>query len=150
MITKAHKCIISIILSIAALCISVAALVMCFSLRTHDGKGSSEEHVQYTLFLGTNDKDTNEPVYTQGESKRILREILDGRMADYTIQEAEGGWIGEDGTVYQEYTLVIYVADTTEDEVHALCDELIDRFDQETVLIRMNKASTEYYYGPGN
>lgn len=109
-----------------------------------DRKGKDES---YVLYLGTNDKDTDEPVYTPEEAKSILKDILLQNMGAYTIQEAEGGWIGDDGTVYQEYTLIIYLTDTTPEKVHALCDELIDKFDQESVLICTNSTTTEFYSG---
>ena len=146
---KDKKTTICIILASVAICISVAALVMCISLRKPDREDTFGEDVQYVLYLGTNDKDTDEPVYTPEESKRILKEILLRHMGEYTIQEAEGGWVSENGTEYQEYTLVILLSDTTLDKVHALCDELIDKFDQDAVLINMNKDSTEFYYGSG-
>ena len=34
----------------------------------------------------------------------------------------------DEGTEYQEYTLVIYLSDTTIEDVHKLCDELIDKY----------------------
>ena len=157
---KDKRFIISIVVSVAAICISVAALVVCFYLRTSygtgsslsasDSAGSSVEDAQYILYLGTNDKDTNEPVYTREKSKSILKDILLEHMGGYTIQEAEGGWTDDNGTIYQEYTIVIYLTDTTPEKVYALCDELLDKFNQSSVLIRTNSATTEFYSGPGN
>ena len=60
------------------------------------------------------------------------------------IQEAHGGWIDGD-TEYQEYTLVIYLSDTTEDAVHSAADELIEVFHQSSVLIQTNPTTTEFY-----
>ena len=79
------------------------------------------------------------------EAKDVLKGILISRMGGYTIQEANGGWIDENGTEYQEYTLVIHLSDTTIDDVHALCDELIDKYNQSSVLIQENKTKTEFY-----
>ena len=104
-----------------------------------------EGDIQYVLYLGTNDKDTNKPVFEPEEAKTKLKGILIDYMGGYTIQEANGGWIGDDGTEYQEYTLVVYLSDTTEDQVHALCDTLIDTYNQSSVLIQMNKTKTEFY-----
>lgn len=104
-----------------------------------------EGDIQYVLYLGTNDKDTNKPVFEPEEAKTKLKGILIDFMGGYTIQEANGGWIGDDGTEYQEYTLVVYLSDTTEDQVHALCDTLIDTYNQSSVLIQMNKTKTEFY-----
>ena len=102
---------------------------------------AEEGDVQYVLYLGTNDKDTNEPVYTPKEAKDLLKDILNERMGGYTIQEANGGWIGDDGTEYQEYTLVIYLSDTSIEKVHALCDELIQKYNQSSVLTQSNKTA---------
>jgi hypothetical protein len=103
--------------------------------------------IQYVLYLGTNDKDTNQPVFAPDESKRKLEEILIDHMGGYTIQEATGGWKSDDGKEYQEYTLVIYLSDTDIDTVHKLCDELISVYHQSSVLIQSNKTSTEFYAG---
>ena len=105
-----------------------------------EGDGS----VQYVIYLGTNDKDTNKPVFTQHEAMERAKEILIKHFGGYTIQEANGGWI-DDGTEYQEYTLVIYLSDTTEEQIHAAADELISVFNQSSVLIQANPTTTEFY-----
>lgn len=103
--------------------------------------------IQYVLYVGTNDKDTNQPVFSREESKEKAKEILINSLGGYTIQEAEGGWIGDDGTEYQEYTLVIYLSDTTEEKVHEVSDEFIRTFNQSSVLIQKNVTETEFYEG---
>ena len=104
--------------------------------------------VQYVLYLGTNDKDTNAPVFTQAEALERAKDILIRHFGGYTIQEAHGGWI-DDETEYQEYTLVIYLSDTTMDKVHAAADEMIEVFRQNSVLIQENPTRTEFY-SPAN
>jgi phosphoserine phosphatase len=102
------------------------------------------EDIQYVMYLGTNDKDTNKPVFTQEEAKEQARDILIRHFGGYTLQEANGGWM-DDGKVYQEYTLVIYLSDTTEEKVHAAADELLKVFNQSSVLIQQNPTKTEFY-----
>ncbi len=101
---------------------------------------------QYVLYLGTNDKDTNNPVFSPEESMEKAKEILIKNFGGYTIQEASGGWIDGD-QVYQEYTLVIYLSDTNIEQVHKACDELIKEFNQSSVLIQANETRTEFYAG---
>ena len=100
--------------------------------------------VQYVMYLGTNDKDTNAPVFTEDEAMEKAKEILIRHFGGYTIQEANGGWVNGD-TECQEYTLVIYLSDTTEEAVHAAADELIETFNQNSVLIQANPTTTEFY-----
>ena len=105
------------------------------------------EDIQYVLYLGTNDKDTNKPVFTQEEALEKARDILIEYFGGYTIQEALGGWVGDDGQLYREYTLVIYLSGTTADQVHAAADELVSVFRQSSVLIQANPTVTEFYSG---
>ena len=124
-----------------------------FALWTEDAPADIEEDageaggVQYVMYLGTNDKDTNKPVFTQEEAMEKARDILIRHFGGYTIQEAFGGWIGDDGTQYREYTLVIYLSDTTPEKIHAAADELIETFNQSSVLIQANPTQTEFYGG---
>ena len=99
------------------------------------------------LYLGTNDKDTNQPVYSREESKERAKAILMKNFGGYTIQEAEGSWKGDDGKEYQDYTLVIHLSDTDIDKVHAASQELIDEFHQASVLINTQRVQTEFYAG---
>jgi len=105
---------------------------------------AGDPDIQYVMYLGTNDKDTNKPVFTQAEAKEKAKEILIRHFGGFTMQEADGGWIDE-GTVFQEYTLVIYLSDTTKEAVHAAADELIEAFRQSSVLIQANPTKTEFY-----
>jgi hypothetical protein len=110
---------------------------------------ADEEQFQYVMYLGTNDKDTNKPVFTQAEALEQAKAILIKHFGGYTIQEANGGWVN-DGKEYQEYTLVIYLSDTNEAAVHAAADELLQVFNQSSVLIQKNPTKTEFYAGKGN
>ena len=148
---KDQKSLVALILGCLAICLSACAIVLCLSFNRPEKPGTpapqDDGDVQYVLYLGTNDKDTNQPVFSSGEAKEILKDILIDYMGGYTIQEANGGWIDDAGTEYQEHTLVSYLSDTTEEDVHKLCDELIKTYDQSSILIQMNKTKTEFYSG---
>ena len=129
-------------LSVVALCISTFCLT-----KVMQSPDPVKKDIQYVLYLGTNDKDTNEPVLSPEEAKEQLKKILIQRFGGYTITDANGGWVGEDGTEYQEYTLVIYLSDTTIEDIHSLCNELVDVYRQSSVLIQANETTTEFYSG---
>lgn len=129
------------VLSIVAIIVSIAALVIC--LKPVEDTGEKTD-TQYVLYLGTNDKDTNQPVFTPEEAKKNAEKILIDLFGGYTIQEANGGWIDGD-TEYQEYTLVIYLSDTDLEQVHKAADEMINVFHQSSVLIQANQTVTEFY-----
>ena len=107
---------------------------------------AGQTDIQYVMYLGTNDKDSNKPVFTEAEAMERAKEILLRHFGGYTIQEAHGGWV-DNGIEYQEYTLVIYLSDTTPDKVHEAADELVEVFHQSSVLIQANLTTTEFYAG---
>ena len=147
--------IVSLIASIAAL--GMSAFVLCnkpepVQLPESTQETSAEQtemtqDIQYVVYIGTNDKDTNEPVCTPEEAQERLENVLTEHFYGFTVQEARGGWLNDDGSVAHEYTLVVYLSDTTLDEVHAACDDLIAEFNQSAILIQQNLTTTEFYAG---
>ena len=129
---------------LAVLCL-MALMLSVFNLTAVE-KMSRGKDVQYVMYLGTNDKDTNKPVFSPDKAKEEAEKILLDHFGGYTIQEANGGWIDGD-TVYTEYTLVIYLSDTDLASVHAAADDMIKVFNQSSVLIQANTTTTEFYAG---
>ena len=136
--------IIITVIAVIALCLSAVTLVMTLQPKNPDAQ--EKQDTQYVMYLGTNDKDTNEPVFSSKQARTKAEDILIKHFGGYTIQEAHGGW-ESDGKRYQEYTIVIYLSDTTLDKVHAAADEMLDTFRQSSVLIQANKTATEFYSG---
>ena len=141
--SKKFGIILSICCGITA-CLSIIAIILSISLTRP--KDEIKKDSQYVIYLGTNDKDTNLPVYSKEEAKNKLIDILIDNFGGYTIQDANGGWI-DNGTIYVEYTLVIYLSDTKIEEVHRVCDEMIKTFNQSSILIQTNETITEFYSG---
>ena len=134
-------------LGIIAIVISVIALgFSVFGFISSPKQEEKEEFdIQYVLFLGTNDKDTYAPYGTPEEVKTKVDEVLTKHVEGFTIQEANGGWTNDNGTVDHEYTVVILLSDTTIDKVHAICDDLIKTFNQSAILVQSNRTKTEFY-----
>lgn len=105
------------------------------------------QDIQYVLYLGTNDKDSNEPVFSEDDAREHLEAILTDHFGGFTIQDARGGWVNDDGSIAHEYTLVVYLSDTTIEEIHAACDDMITEFNQSSILIQQNMTTTEFYGG---
>ena len=103
--------------------------------------------IQYVMYLGTNDKDTYQPYGTAEDAKAKVDEVLTSFFEGFTIQDANGGWTNENGTVDHEYTVVIILSNTTEEKVHAAADALIEAFNQSSVMIQANRTKTEFYSG---
>ena len=123
---------IALVLSALALILACAALFVASGSRAAApaAPAPAEGDIQYVLYLGTNDKDSNEPVFTPEEAKEQAKKILVDHFGGYTIQEASGGWLDLE-------------------QVHAAADEMIRVFRQSSVLIQANRTVTEFYSGNG-
>ena len=128
--------IIAIVLSIIAIVLSIANLV----------PSTTSPDIQYVMYIGTNDKDTNEPVCTPDEAKEIVEDVLVNHFGGYTIQEANGVW-EDNGTRYNEYSVVAILSDTDLTAVHKAADELREKLNQSSILIQANETTTEFYEG---
>ena len=112
---------------------------------TQSTNETKDKNLQFILYVGTNDKDTNQPVCSPQEARQRAQKILIENLGGYTIQDAAGGWIDDNGTEYQEYTMVIYLSDTTEEQAHKVAEELREEFNQSSILINTTEVTTEFY-----
>ena len=103
----------------------------------------TESGIQYVLFVGTSDKKTHQPVYPAAMCLDMTNTVLTRRLDTYIIQEAQGSRVGEDGSEYQDFTMVIYLYDVAEDEVRSVATELGMLFNQGSVLIQGYQTTTE-------
>ena len=125
---------IALVLAVIALGLSIFNFVSAPKMQ------QEEYDIQYEIFLGTNDKDSYEPYGTPDAVKEKVDEVLTKHFEGFTIQEANGGWTNENGTVDHEYTVVILLSDTTLEKVYAASDDLIRAFNQSAVMIQANKT----------
>ena len=103
----------------------------------------TESGIQYVLFVGTSDSKTHQPVYPSAMCLDMTKTVLTRRLDTYIIQEAQGSRVGEDGSEYQDFTMVIYLYDVAEDEVRSVATELGMLFNQGSVLIQGYQTTTE-------
>ena len=97
--------------------------------------------------IGTNDKDTNLPKYSQESCREIVDKICLEYFEGYTLQEATGAWTDENNRVTHEYTIVCYFDDTDRNTVNLAADEIMKALNQQTVLIEQDNIRMEYYSG---
>jgi len=124
------------------------ALVM-FIINKHDENQAKElfnNATDYTIYLGTNDKKKNTPVFADEVSKEKIKAILKEHFDGYTIMEADGGFKNGD-KFYEEHTFIIYLKDTNLDKVKKASKELINVFNQTSVLIERKDGGGEFYDG---
>lgn len=125
----------------------IAVIACCIAGLNYYELMQMRKDVQFVMYLGTNDKDSNNPVFNHDEAKIKLDEILAKHFSGFTVTEALGGWTDDNGKISHEYTLVIYLSGTDIKNVHSAADDLLREFNQSSVLIQTNNTITEFYAG---
>ena len=137
---------------VAAISLIVAVVSIIFSLKntapaSEPEAPSDNEIVQYVMYVGTNDKETYAPKYTEQEAKDIVDSICLKYFEGYTLQEATGSWIDEKSNVTHEYTIVCYFDGADKETVYKAADEIIVALNQNTLLIESSTINMDYYSG---
>ena len=108
----------------------------------------SERQTKYTLYVGMNDKDTKQPVYTLKEAKQVMFMIVRKYTGGCMFYEAEGCWYDEDKkTMLSENTLVCVLLDTEPEAVKSIMDEALKAFNQSSILLETEEVKGVFYYG---
>ncbi len=103
---------------------------------------------KYTLYIGTNDKDTYKPVMEFDKCIEKVTEICVKYTDGCTIYEANGYWKDEKGEITKEQTIVAILEDITLETVHKVCDDVIVALNQNSILIETSYVGTTFYSTP--
>ena len=141
---NSKKSLLPTLLSALALLLAAAALAVALLKKA---PMAGEASAQYVIYVGTNDKDTYAPKYSQEDARRIVDEICLKHFEGYTLQEAIGSWTDEKHNITHEYTIVCYFDDADRESVYKAADEIIAALNQNTVLIERDDIRIEYYSG---
>ena len=130
----------------------IAALLICNLIATGSLLGKqaergADEQTKYTLYIGTNDKDTYQQEIPFEECRRIVTEICTRHTGGCTLSEATGFWKDNSGAITSEQTIQCVLEDISEEEVHAIADEVIAALNQNSVMIETQQVSTAFYSG---
>ena len=137
-------------LPIIAVVLSVLSIIMVITMFVEVNKlkaPAEGTETQYVMYVGTNDKDTHLPRYSQESAREIVDKICLEYFEGYTLQEATGAWTDENNRVTHEYTIVCYFDDTDRNTVNLAADEIMKALNQQTVLIEQDNIRMEYYSG---
>ena len=103
--------------------------------------------VHYTLYIGTNDKDTYKQEIPTDEAKHIVDEICTKYVNGFTVQDSIGTWNDENNMITHENTIMCYLDDIDEETLHRICDEIRSALNQNTVLIQKEYTALDFYDG---
>lgn len=109
----------------------------------------SDGQTKYTLYIGTNDKDTYRQEIPLDECRRIVTEICTRHTGGCTLVDAAGYWTDDAGAITSGQTIQCVLEDITEEEVRTIADEVLAALNQGSILIETQRVSGCFYSGSG-
>lgn len=140
--TKRSGILLSVI-AVLLICNLIAAGVLLGARADQSADGQTK----YTLYIGTNDKDTYQQEIPFDECRRIVTEICTRHTGGCTLSDATGFWMDDAGVITSEQTIQCVLEDVTEEEVHTIADEVIAAMNQSSILIETQRVSGSFYSG---
>ena len=102
---------------------------------------------EFTMYVGTNDKETYQLEMTKEEARDIVHNTLMDHFSDgFTMHEAEGVWRDENKVVTLEYSFICILEKVERKEVYLAADELLVALNQSTILVVENAVKTVNFY----
>ena len=129
---KTNKILIATLIVILCAAAFLGGMLLSEGSRTKD----------YTVYIGTNDKDTGAQERPYEESKKIVSEICGRYVTAYTLMDANGYWTSPDGEIFIEQTVVCYLSGVEEAVVRSIARDIVTELNQYSVMVTQNKTNT--------
>ena len=130
------------------LLVAAVAVLIVKEFDLSDDIFGSERMLRYKLYIGLDDKDTQQPVYSLNEAKQVMFKIVQKYTEGCTFSEAEGyRYEEEKKTVFSENTLVCVLMAVTPEAVKSIMDEALKAFNQTAILLETTEVKGVFYYG---
>ncbi len=140
--------VISVINLVAVICLSV---YIFYTPKNNDSDKFLGEDIEkttkYTLYIGTNDKDTYSQLIPLDKAKDIVNNICIKYTGGYTQYDVKGAWADEKNNITNEDTLVYELYDISEEQLKNIMDETLEKLNQNSILMEINDSEHIYYDG---
>ncbi len=126
-------------LSTVAIGLSTWSLIQSYSI--------PKQEIEYTLYVGTNDKETYQLEMPLEEARSIIHNTMMDHFSDgFTMYDASGVWRDEKNVVTLEYSFICVLEYADKVEVYKAADELLEKLNQSTILVVANSVSKVDFY----
>lgn len=100
--------------------------------------------IKYTLFVGLNDKITKlQEISTVNAYKTIVNICKNNGLDGFTIGEATGFYVHDDGEIVTEKSLRIEILFATEKQVNNIINQVKIALNQESVVKQVEEVTSE-------
>ena len=133
--------------SIVTLILIFGTLTPCLAAKNLSALGKVSTQKKYTMYLGTNDKDTKKRELQIKEIQEQMHEICMQYVDGYTLTVADGYFKDDDGKPYREISLVYVFIDTPLESIQKIMDEALIKFNQPSILLEESTGKSVFYSG---
>ena len=107
--------------------------------------GECSAQKKYTMYLGTNDKDTLIQEIPTEKIREEMHEICMKYVDGYTVTAAEGYYRDKDNNVSYETSLIYVFIGTDIQAIRKIMDEALVKFNQGSILLEENNVKSIFY-----
>lgn len=133
-------------MSLLSVLVVIGLALSIYNTYTVTSSGDSEQ-IYYTMYVGTNDKDTYKAEIPFEEAMDIVDNICKKYLDGVTLGTAIGSWMDETGEVTHENTIQVIAYDTDKETIQKISDEILVALNQNSILIVKNKGEIDFYNG---
>ncbi len=141
--TNKYKIFAIVITTLLAINMVITGVLLGFQINSNISK--QDEQTKYTLYIGTNDKDTYKLEIPFEECMTRVTQICVKHTSGCTIYEATGYWMDDNNNITTERTIAVILEDISKDTVYKICDEVIVSLNQNSILIETGTIKNNYY-----
>ena len=103
-----------------------------------------DEKIEYQIFIGCHDQYFNNEYVTNKELKELIVNFFDRREVEFSLFDAQGGYLYEDGNFQIENSVCVNIIGANEGEIIQLAKNLSMYMSQESSLIIKNPLKIEF------
>ena len=110
--------------------------------------GNYSTQYKYTMYLGTNDKNTLKQEIPTDRIRKEMHEICMKYVDGYTVTIAEGYYRDSNNEISHETSLVYVFLDTDITALRKIMDEALIKFNQKSILLEESNSKSIFYSAP--
>ena len=107
--------------------------------------GECSAQKKYTMYLGTNDKDTMIQEIPTEKIREEMHAICMKYVDGYTVTAAEGYYRDKDNLITHETSLIYVFIDADIHAIQKIMDEALVKFNQGSILLEENHVNSIFY-----
>ena len=127
----------------------LTAGIICYLVSGNTGGADEPGESKYTIYIGTNDKDTYRQEIPAEQAREIVNEICSEHAEGFTSVDAAGYWTDETDTLTSEDSFVYSFYGIDEETLMEIMDDILAELNQNSILVEHETVKSTYYSGRG-